>query len=103
MARTIEQLKKAWNKATAKNPVVVAPDEWSNFSEMLRQNNKKNFTGKKIYANLSMKEYISPMSGKLVTSKRERLEEMKRYNVREVDPSEYKKVLKDRGFENGGR
>lgn len=33
-------------------------------------------------------EYVSPLTGKLVTSRRERREEMKRFEVREVDPSE---------------
>lgn len=60
---------------------------------------KELFTGEPVYANYSIKEYISPMSGKLITSKLERKEEMKKYGVREVDPSEYRSMLRDRGFD----
>ncbi len=34
--------------------------------------------------------YKSPLSGKEITSRSERREEMKRHNVREVDPSEHR-------------
>lgn len=34
--------------------------------------------------------YVSPLSLRPITSRSERREEMKRHNVREVDPSEYK-------------
>lgn len=40
------------------------------------------------YVTFGMKEYVSPLSGELVTSKVKRREEMKKYEVREVDPSE---------------
>lgn len=43
----------------------------------------------KISVIYSQKEYISPLTGKLITSKVERREEMKKFKVREVDPSEY--------------
>jgi hypothetical protein len=43
-------------------------------------------------------EYVSPMSGKLVSSRRERREEMKVYNVREVETSECKLGYKNKRF-----
>lgn len=43
--------------------------------------------------------YISPMSGKEITCPKQRKEEMKKYGVREVDPSEYRSMLRDRGFD----
>lgn len=43
--------------------------------------------------------YISPMSGKEITDRAQRREEMKKYNVREVPPEEYGNMLKDRGFD----
>jgi hypothetical protein len=33
-------------------------------------------------------QYVSPLSGKVIDGRRERREEMKKYDVREVDPSE---------------
>lgn len=36
----------------------------------------------------SARPYVSPLSGREVSSRRERREEMRRFNVREVDPSE---------------
>lgn len=38
--------------------------------------------------------YKSPLSGREITSRSERREEMKRHNVREVDPSEYRPVYR---------
>ena len=40
--------------------------------------------------------YKSPLSGKEVTSRSQRREEMKVHNVRELDPSEYKPVYRSR-------
>lgn len=40
--------------------------------------------------------YVSPITGKPVTSRSERREEMKRTNSREVDPSEFKPVYSDK-------
>ena len=48
--------------------------------------------------------YKSPLSGKEVTSRSQRREEMKVYGVREVDPSEYKPTYrkKENAVRNGG-
>ena len=48
--------------------------------------------------------YKSPLSGKEVTSRSQRREEMKQYGVREVDPSEYKPTYrhKKNAVANGG-
>lgn len=40
--------------------------------------------------------YKSPLSGKEVTSRSQRREEMKVHNVREVDPTEYRPVYRSR-------
>lgn len=59
--------------------------------------NFNSFAKTNFYVNKPI-EYVSPMSGKTVTCRNQRKEEMKKYNVREVAPEEYNKVLKDRGF-----
>lgn len=41
-------------------------------------------------------EYMSPMSRRMVTSRSQRRDEMKRYGVREVDPSEHTPVYTNR-------
>lgn len=48
--------------------------------------------------------YMSPLSGREVTSRSQRREEMKQYGVREVDPSEYKPTYrkKENAIRNGG-
>ncbi len=48
--------------------------------------------------------YKSPLSGKEVTSRSQRREEMKVYNVREVAPDEYKPTYrkKENAIRNGG-
>lgn len=48
--------------------------------------------------------YKSPLSGKEITSRSERREEMKRHNVREVDPGEYRPTYakKENAIRNGG-
>ena len=48
--------------------------------------------------------YKSPLSGKEITSRSQRREEMKQYGVREVDPSEYKPTYrkKENAIRNGG-
>lgn len=48
--------------------------------------------------------YKSPLSGREVTSRSERREEMKRHNVREVDPTEYRPTYrkKENAIRNGG-
>lgn len=56
----------------------------------------------KIHVTFSQKEYISPLTGKLITSKVERREEMKKFGVREVDPSEYRARREARLNQNGG-
>lgn len=43
-------------------------------------------------------KYISPMSGKEITDRNQRKEEMKKFKVREVAPEEYNNKLKDLGF-----
>lgn len=40
--------------------------------------------------------YKSPLSGKEITSRSQRLEEMKVHGVREVEPSEYRPVYRSR-------
>lgn len=42
--------------------------------------------------------YKSPLSGKPVTSRSQRREEMKVHNVRELDPSEYKPTYRSRKY-----
>ena len=92
--RTISQLKTAWNKATKERPLKLAPSETDNFIAMLRSDscgsNKNKFTIPKFYVNNSF-EYISPLSGKLVTSRAQRKEEMKQHGVREVESCETRK------------
>lgn len=48
--------------------------------------------------------YKSPLSGREITSRSERREEMKRHNVREVDPSEYRPTYRNKknAIRNGG-
>lgn len=48
--------------------------------------------------------YKSPLSGREITSRSERREEMKRHNVREVDPTEYRPTYrkKENAIRNGG-
>lgn len=105
--RTGKQLLRAFKKATAQKPLKLHPDEFRIlFDEQQRELRERKFIGKKIfadknfYANMSMKEYISPLSGELITSKVARREEMKKFGVREVDPSEtmaYKRQKEQNG------
>lgn len=44
-------------------------------------------------------EYISPLTGKPVTSRSERREELKRNNCREADPSEFTPKYQDPKYE----
>lgn len=44
-------------------------------------------------------EYISPLTGKPITSRSERREELKRNNMREVDPSEFKPQYQNAKYE----
>ena len=48
--------------------------------------------------------YKSPLSGREITSRSERREEMKRHNVREVDPTEYRPTYrkKENAIRAGG-
>lgn len=48
-------------------------------------------------------EYKSPLSFKPVTSRSQRRDEMARYGVREVDPSEYKPTYNTRKFAERSR
>lgn len=99
MVRSIAQMQQAWLKATKEKPIQIKEGEYDNFIKALRLNEKINEGGVDApYVSKPM-SYISPMSGKEVTCPKQRKEEMKKYGVREVDPSEYREMLKDRGFD----
>lgn len=71
--------------------------ESDDFLNALKAFNKSPCQEPGVYVTFGMKEYESPLSGKLVTSKYERREEMKRYGVREVDPSETGRWKQNKG------
>ena len=54
--------------------------------------------GKSIYVISDIPPYKSPLSMKVVDGRYARREEMKRYNVREVDPGEFKPVYHNKRF-----
>lgn len=87
--RTGQELMEAFNCATKEAPLVLmSQKESDNYLNSLRECNKSSCQEPGAYVTFGMKEYESPLSGKLVTSKYERREEMKRFGVREVEPSE---------------
>lgn len=93
--RTGEELMK--NYFSGKQTILNSQKESDNFLNALRAFNKTSCQDPSVYVTFGMKEYESPLSGKLVTSKYERREEMKRYGVREVDPSETGKWKQNKG------
>jgi len=93
------QIRQAWLKATKEKPIEVKDGEWDNFIEALYVDVKVG-AGKVKGANITKPmSYISPMSGKEITCPSQRRQEMKEYGVREVDPSENREMLRDRGFD----
>jgi hypothetical protein len=77
--------------------ILGSQKESDNFLNALKAFNKSSCKEPGVYVTFGMKEYESPLSGKLVTSKHERREEMKRFGVREVDPSETGRWKQNKG------
>lgn len=62
----------------------ISQEEWDMLPNRLNDLSNVSFHVTKNF------EYESPLSGKIITSRQQRSDEMKRYGVREVEPSEVK-------------